>query len=249
MSNSPTPHVRPGRHRQSILRRLGVLGTVIMLVAGLGMTAIAAPATASSNPAATRSVTYDDHSFMIDGKRTYIWSGEFHYYRLPNQSLWRDVFQKMKAAGFNGVSLYFDWGYHSPAPGVYDFTGVRDVDTLLDMAAQSGLYVIARPGPYINAEVDGGGFPGWLSTKAGNTRSGDPDYLKYSDEWQAKIDTILARHQLTKGTGSVIEYQVENQYYHGDAAGRSYMKHLEDKARADGITVPLVGNNNGTFST
>jgi beta-galactosidase GanA len=227
-----------------------------MLVAGLGVTAIAAPATASSNPtaasfnpAATHSVTYDDHSFMIDGKRTYIWSGEFHYYRLPNQSLWRDVFQKMKAAGFNGVSLYFDWGYHSPAPGVYDFTGVRDVDTLLDMAAQSGLYVIARPGPYINAEVDGGGFPGWLSTKAGNTRSGDPDYLKYSDEWQAKIDTILARHQLTKGTGSVIEYQVENEYYHGDSAGRSYMKHLEDKARADGITVPLVGNNNGTFST
>jgi beta-galactosidase GanA len=220
-----------------------------MLVAGLSMKANAAPSTGSSNSTVAHSVTYDGYSFMIDGKRTYIWSGEFHYFRLPNQNLWRDVFQKMKAAGFNAVSLYFDWGYHSPAPGVYDFTGVRDVDTLLDMAAQTGLYVIARPGPYINAEVDGGGFPGWLSTKAGNTRSDNTDYLKYSDEWQTKIDTILARHQLTKGTGSVIEYQVENEYYHGDAAGRSYMKHLEDKARADGITVPLVGNNNGTFST
>ncbi len=68
----------------------------------------------------------------------------------------------MKAAGFNATSLYFDWGYHSPAPGVYDFTGVRDVDKLLDMAQQAGLYVIARPAPYINAEVDGGGLPGWL---------------------------------------------------------------------------------------
>ncbi|NUP61276.1 MAG: beta-galactosidase, partial [Nonomuraea sp.] len=28
-----------------------------------------------------------------------------------------------------------------------------------------------------------------------------------------------------------------------------YMKHLEDKARADGITVPLTGNNNGTFNS
>jgi beta-galactosidase GanA len=47
----------------------------------------------------------------------------------------------------------------------------------------------------------------------------------------------------------VIEYQVENEYYNGNSAGRAYMQHLEDKAKADGITVPLVGNNNGTFST
>ena len=53
----------------------------------------------------------------------------------------------MKAAGFNAVSLYFDWDYHSPRPGVYDFTGVRDVDKLLDMAQQAGLYVIVRPAP------------------------------------------------------------------------------------------------------
>jgi len=54
----------------------------------------------------------------------------------------------------------FRLGYHSPAPGVYDFTGVRDMDEVLDMAARVGLYVIARPGPYINAEVTGGGSPG-----------------------------------------------------------------------------------------
>jgi beta-galactosidase GanA len=112
-----------------------------------------------------------------------------------------------------------------------------------------GIYVIARPGPYINAEVDGGGFPAWLDTTAGSTRTGDPAYLKYSDQWQTQIDRIIARHQLTNGTGSVIEYQVENEYYDGSAAGRTYMKHLEDKATADGITVPLVGNNNGTFNS
>ncbi|MFG2122827.1 beta-galactosidase [Streptomyces sp. NPDC048710] len=193
-------------------------------------------------------MTYDGYSFLIDGKRTYLWSGEFHYFRLPSQDLWLDTLQKMKAAGFNAVSLYFDWGYHSPAPGVYDFTGVRDVDKLLDMANDLGVYVIARPGPYINAEVDGGGFPGWLSSRAGNTRTSDPDYMKYSAEWQAQIDRIIKRHQLTNGTGSVIEYQVENEYYHGTAAGRAYMGRLEKQAKDDGITVPLVGNNNGTFN-
>jgi len=203
---------------------------------------------AAKSPAA-HTVTYDGYSFMVDGKRTYLWSGEFHYFRLPSQDLWRDILQKMKAAGFNATSLYFDWGYHSSAPGVYDFTGVRDVDKLLDIADQVGIYVIARPGPYINAEVDGGGFPGWLSTTAGTTRTSDPTYLKYSDEWQTQIDRIIARHQVTDGKGSVIEYQVENEYYNGSAAGRAYMKHLEDKATADGITVPLVGNNNGTFNS
>ena len=63
------------------------------------------------------------------------WSGEFHPFRLPSPDLWRDVLQKMKASGFNTVSIYFDWGYHSPKQGVYDFTGVRDMDRLLDMAA------------------------------------------------------------------------------------------------------------------
>ncbi|MGI8414728.1 MAG: beta-galactosidase, partial [Nakamurella sp.] len=209
-----------------------------------------AAAAAKAGPSAkAHTVSYDGYSFMVDGKRTYLWGGEFHYFRLPSQDLWLDVLQKMKAAGFNAVSLYFDWGYHSSAPGVYDFTGVRDVDKLLDMADQLGIYVVARPGPYINAEVDGGGFPGWLSTKAGTTRTSSPEYLKYSDQWQTQIDRILARHQLTNGTGSVIEYQVENEYYNGSATGRTYMKHLEDKATADGITVPLVGNNNGTFNS
>ncbi|MBM9510390.1 beta-galactosidase [Actinacidiphila acididurans] len=244
-------------HKGRVLRRCLAVAAAVALTLGVGLDAdaVGRPQGAAPPPAVAaaahtpHTVTYDGYSWMIDGKRTYLWSGEFHYFRQPSQDLWLDTLQKMKAAGFNAVSLYFDWGYHSPAPGVYDFSGVRDVDKLLDMADQVGLYVIARPGPYINAEVDGGGFPGWLSTKAGHTRTSDPEYLKYSDEWQTQIDRILARHQLTDGTGSVIQYQVENEYYNGNAAGRTYMKHLEDKARADGITVPLVGNNNGTFNS
>ena len=218
------------------------------LAAGAAPRAQTAAAAGEQAPHAPHTVSFDGYSFMVDGQRTYLWSGEFHYFRLPSPDLWLDIFQKMKAAGFNSTSLYFDWDYHSPAPGVYDFTGVRDVDKLLDMAEQAGLYVIARPAPYINAEVDSGGLPGWLTTKEEKNRSNDPRFLKYADEWLTRIDQIIARHQLTNGTGSVIAYQVENEYYNGSSSARAYMKHLEDKARADGITVPLTGNNNGTFN-
>jgi beta-galactosidase len=121
------------------------------------------------------------------------------------------------------------------------------MDKLLDIARDVGIYVIARPGPYINAEVDSGGFPLWFTTKAFKNRSPDPAYLAAADEWLTEIDGVIARHQVDGNRGTVIAYQVENEYYNGSDEGRAYMQHLEAKARADGITVPLVGNHNGTF--
>ena len=215
-----------------------------------GLSALLAVAASSGSAAApSHTVAFDAHSFLIDGRRTYLWSGEFHPYRLPSPVLWKDIFQKMKAAGFNTASIYFSWGYHSPAEGRYDFSGVRDMDRLLDAARDAGVYVIARPGPYINAEVDSGGFPLWLATKKIRNRSSDPDYLRYSDQWLTEIDRIIARHQLSDGRGTVIAYQIENEFYDGSEAGRDYIEHLERKARADRIVVPLVGNHNGTFAT
>ena len=226
----------------TVVRRLLALGSIVVV----GSLAAATPIGGAAPE--THTVTFDKYSLLIDGVRTPIWAGEFHYWRLPSPDLWRDVLEKMKAGGYNAANIYFDWGYHSPAPGAYDFSGVRDVDKLLDIADEVGIYVIARPGPYINAETDGGGFPAWLNRLAGKERSPDPDYLKYADEWMTQIDAILARHQLTNATGTIILDQVENEFYDGSAAGRAYMQHLEDKSRADGITVPLTGNHNGTFN-
>jgi beta-galactosidase GanA len=200
-----------------------------------------------ADAAHAHTITYDRYSLIIDGKPTYVWSGSFHYWRLPSPDLWTDVLQKMKAAGFNAVEIYFDWGYHSPRRGVYDFSGIRDVDRLLDIARDVGIYVIARPGPYINAETDAGGFPDWLVTTAGKPRSTDPEYTAAYREWMTEIDRILARHQLTDGRGSVLLYQVENEFYNDSADGRRYMQDIEDKAHADGITVPLIGNHNSNF--
>ncbi len=195
--------------------------------------------------AGTHTITYDEDSLMIDGRRAVIWSGEFEYWRLPSPSLWLDILQKMKAEGYNAVTIYFDWAYHSPRPGVYDFSGVRDVNRLLDMAARTGLYVIARPGPYINAETSAGGLPGWLTTQAGKARTNAPDYEAAADDWLHHIDAILRNHQLTNGTGSVILYQIENELASTGSGEFDYMQNLYDTARADGITVPIFHNDKG----
>jgi len=205
-----------------------------------------ASSTAANAPAAPRGtpkkVSWDQYSLMVDGKRIVVWSGEIHPFRLPNPSLWRDVIQKMKALGFNGVSFYFDWAYHSPKPGVYDFTGVRDMDRLLRIAEEEGMYVIARPGPYVNAELSGGGFPGWMFRNKAEARTDDPVYLAAADEWLGQINAIIARHQVTNGGGSVIAYQLENELGKVEPKHVRAMDHLAARARADGISVPMFHN-------
>src|SRR5260221_7131503 len=216
---------------------------------GLAALVLSASLPASANAATQHAITFDHYSLMIDGKRVFICSGEFHPFRLPSPSLWLDVFQKMKAGGFDTICCYFDWAYHSPKSGTYDFSGIRDMDLFLTLADAAGLYVIVRPGPYINAETDSGGFPGWLTTIQGRARSTAPDYLAAAYEWLSQIDPIIARHQLSDGTGSVIACQVENEFYDGSSVGQQYMQDLENKMRADGIQVPLTGNHNATFLT
>jgi glycosyl hydrolase family 35 len=117
---------------------LGSLAAVA-LVAGC----LAAPAHGAGSGRQTHTIDYDRYSFSIDGERVWLWSAEFHYFRLPNPDLWRDQLEKFKAAGFNAVSLYFSWAYHSPAPGVFDFSGVRDIERLLATAGLGAVDLVA----------------------------------------------------------------------------------------------------------
>ncbi len=195
-------------------------------------------------------VGFDARSLLIDGKRLVIWGGEMHAFRLPSPDLWRDILQKMKATGYNTVAIYVYWGFHSPKQGVYDFEGIRDIDLLLKMAAEEGLYVITRVGPYVNAELTRGGYPGWLVNQRVRSRTDAPEYLEASDEWLKEINAIVARHQINGGPkgekgGSVILHQIENELAMTTPAQSRYMDHLYKRARADGITVPIFHNDQG----
>lgn len=103
--------------------------------------------------------------------------------RLPVASLYIDVFEKIKALGFNCVSFYVDWALLEGKPGHYTAEGIFDLQPFFDAAKEAGIYLLARPGPYINAEVSGGGFPGWLQRVNGTLRTSIGDYLKSTDKY------------------------------------------------------------------
>jgi hypothetical protein len=92
----------------------------------------------------TDTVTWDPYSLSLLGQRIFIFAGEFHPFRLPVPSLWRDVLEKLKAGGLNTVSVYNLWSITNPAEGVLDFDGFRDLNAFLELAKDVGVWVIVR---------------------------------------------------------------------------------------------------------
>jgi beta-galactosidase len=127
----------------------------------------------------TRSFTidYDNNRFLKDGKAFRYISGSFHYFRVPRE-YWKDRLMKMKAAGLNAVQTYVAWNVHEEEQGKFNFEGNADIEEFFKLAQEVGLYVILRAGPYICAEWESGGFPGWLSRDPTiQLRSFDEKYL------------------------------------------------------------------------
>ena len=129
-------------------------------------------------------VTWDQHSIFVHGERVLFYSGEYHPFRLPVPGLWLDVFQKIRAMGFTGVSIYIDWALLEGKPGVLLAEGIFDLDPFFEAAQTAGIYILARPGPYINAEVSGGGFPGWVSHERSECSFSFTDRSISSNEFQ-----------------------------------------------------------------
>ncbi|KAL2869525.1 glycoside hydrolase family 35 protein [Aspergillus lucknowensis] len=189
-------------------------------------------------------VTWDNQSLYIHGERLMVFSGEIHPFRLPVQSLYLDLFQKVKALGFNTVSFYVDWALLEGNRGTYRGDGLFDLQPFFDAASQAGIYLLARPGPYINAEVSGGGFPGWLARVPGTLRSGDPEYMKTYELYLRNVARVISKNQITNG-GPVILYQPENEYTpweNATSVDPDYMQNIMDSVRAAGVVIPFINN-------
>ena len=88
-------------------------------------------------------------------------SGELHATRIPREH-WSHRPQMTKALGLNTVSTYVFWSRHEPEPGMFDWSGDKDIAEFCRMAQHEGLQVLIRPGPYVCGEYDLGGLPWWL---------------------------------------------------------------------------------------
>lgn len=185
-----------------------------------------------------------ENGFFIDGKSFRLFSGAMHYFRvLPEY--WDNRFQKMRAAGFNGVETVMCWNLHEPKEGEFDFSGMLDIVKFINTAAKYGMYVIIRPGPYTCGEWDFGGFPAWLlKDKNLRLRCDNEKYMAKVEKYFKKVLSLLAPLQITNG-GNLIAMQIENEYgsYGND---KSYLMHIEQIYRENGINVPLFTSDGNT---
>ncbi|KAM0327577.1 hypothetical protein ACHAQA_005870 [Verticillium albo-atrum] len=192
-------------------------------------------------------VTWDDHSIFVNGERLMVFSGEFHPFRLPVQDLWLDILQKIKASGYTCVSIYINWHLLEAERGQLRMDGIFDLSPFFEAAKKAGLYVLPRPGPYINAEVAGGGFPGWLTRTPGALRTYNEAFFNATDHYTREIGKVIAAHQITNG-GPVILFQPENEYQHTidqelyPMPDYEYWDRVQDQYREAGVVVPYVNN-------
>ncbi|KAH0831870.1 glycoside hydrolase family 35 protein [Lanmaoa asiatica] len=198
----------------------------------------------------TNDVLWDKYSLVLKGQRIFIHSGEFHPFRLPVPGLWLDILQKIKAGGFNAISIYTHMALINPSPGVIDFNDYRALEPLYEAAKQTGVWIVLRPGkyffvlvlsPYINAETTAGGIAHWITSQvAGELRTNATDWKA---AWQAYIQGIITEtvpYQINQG-GPVID----NEYSQSPASHAEYFVDLGTAFYNSNIVIPLTANDAG----
>ncbi|MGC8878927.1 MAG: beta-galactosidase [Anaerolineae bacterium] len=201
------------------------------------------------------SITYDDHSFIVDGRRLFLYSGEIHYFRTEAQQ-WRDSLVKMQEACLNALSLYVPWNWHEPLEGMLDFTGQthprRNLVRFLELVHQHDFWVILRPGPYICSEWLNGGIPTWLleqhpeilalDSKGQPCMAADfpyppityhhPTYLDHVRQWYHSLMEVI-RPFLHANGGKIINIQLDDE--------QSYWRILVEGPLAGDFNPAVIG--------
>lgn len=168
-------------------------------------------------------------NFYIDGKPFLVCGAEIQYYRMDPE-YWDIALSNAKAAGVNLISTYVPWYFHEETEGCVDLLGKtgaqKDMRRFFQLACRHGLYISARPGPFINSELRYGGFPGWLFEKYPETLTrnasgnygtgrpcpaeGEPLYREKVFRWYDAVIPLIAEFQ-DQEQGGVILFQPDNE--------------------------------------
>lgn len=171
-------------------------------------------------------VTLTRGHVMIDGNPVLIIAAEFHYFRTP-KSAWRVRLELLKSSGFNTIATYIPWLWHEPEPGDFDLTGKthpqKDLAGFLDLVAEVGLMIIARPGPYIMAETINEGIPPWVFDRYPDVAVLDqrgqrhnvysynhPQVMPLIAQWYKAVFSVLSPRQWGS-QGNIILVQLDNE--------------------------------------
>ncbi|KAF9240278.1 glycoside hydrolase family 35 protein [Melanogaster broomeanus] len=185
----------------------------------------------------TTDVMWDKYSLVIKGQRVFIHSGEFHTFRLPVPGLWLDILQKIKAAGFNAISVYTHMALINPSPGVIDFNDYRALEPLYEAAKQTGIWVVLRPDYCWR-------IAHWATSEvAGELRTNATDWEAAWQDYIQGVVTETVQYQVSQG-GPVID----NEYSQSPVTHAEYFAALETVYHNSSIVVPLTANDPGEES-
>ncbi len=151
----------------------------------------------------------------IDNESTLLIGGSVHYMRLT-PGMWADVFAEARAGGLNAIETYCFWTDHEQVRGGgFDWTGRKNLTGFVRAAAEAGLWVLLRPGPYVGAEYSGGGFPHWLRDVPDlKYRNYNPAWVDESTRWMVALNETLRSEMVGEG-GNIVMAQIENEWNPG----------------------------------
>lgn len=227
-------------------------------------------------------IQFKNHQILIDNQaQPQLWGAEVQYFRLrggvgPNISreevisLWKKTLSHMVDAGMNTISFYIPWDFHEYKEGHFDFDGTvdadgdgnadypsRDLKTFFRLVEEAGIKkIMARPGPYINAEwgfLGFGAIPLWLHEKYPETHMQDskglntklynyhhPKLLEKTKIWFKTLYHEVLKSQMGPGK-PIVFFQLDNEtnfmwqsLYNHDYSPQSvdrYQKFLKKKYR------------------
>lgn len=206
----------------------------------------------ASLPAFSGVVKIHNDQLWIDGQsQPQLFGAEVQYFRLRGGNerniprakviaLWNKALDRVVEAKMNMVSFYLPWDFHEYAEGKFDFDGTvdedgdgnpdypsRDVHTFFRLVKEHGIkHIMARPGPYINAEwgfLGFGAVPLWFHEKYPNSHAlnpkgqrttlysyNDDDFLRHSRIWLRTVYEQVLKDKI--GPGKPISFiQIDNE--------------------------------------
>ncbi|MCU9951924.1 beta-galactosidase [Burkholderia sp. BKH01] len=162
-------------------------------------------------------------NWMMDGASFQFFGAEIHPSRVPSQ-YWDHRIKMIKALGCNTISLYVMWNFHELSDGTFDFSSPdKDIGRFVDLCVANNMWVLLRPGPYVNAEWDFGGLPPRMLADPQFRDSGDlqgdlqirgnfPAYMAAVQKWNAALYANVIEGRTLASGGPIMLVAMEDEY-------------------------------------
>ncbi|KAK6845836.1 glycoside hydrolase family 35 protein [Apiospora arundinis] len=194
----------------------------------------------SAAPSGSGTFTWDKSTFYINGQKHQIIGGQIDPQRVP-RAYWGQRLQMAKAMGLNTILSYLYWQDIEKYPGKFDFTDRNDIAAWFQEIQNAGLKAVLRPGPYVCAERDWGGIPGWVSQLSGvRIRSNNQPFLNATSGYMAQVGAQVKPYLITNG-GPILMVQIDNEYgYVGN--DKNYLRAMADILKSNFPNMKLYTN-------